>query len=910
MPKRKNQSKDARATRALRRLAVSVVTPLKKKKKTNKKHNKSTAAAFRRSKRINTIVEDELDMEEAAPFIPEEEPVEEELARVLPHEEAADESTVPARVQPSPEPGQPEQPPPETPSPPTVPHPGRQRVSFVSPVGPATAPRIEPRAKLSKCEILFLKDKAAEKINLGSNRDDLSTILAMTMAANCQLAWMKKLNMAFAVCNTLGMSPFSTLTATGEEWKFIPPNFLQENKWEVPPIGRMNAHTKIVFMSAHKIICNDWLARKERIEATGKGTFLLGPQPTEKLVGESIRYLRRKFLWPVWCTWKDAHKTDVRADIIRWMIEDLSGFQSVTKMEAHVDKFVEQQRMARMREVGQTRVTDFYDPERLEEDLQDDEASDADDDDADDDDAAAEEEVADDGTAEGDAAAAAEEVPVDAAAEGDDSVHPDNGSTVEEETEDAASAAATKRRSPKAGRPVSEVVNKDKGAVDNGGGKMPAKLPKPAPQKMKPAPAMDFQAMLSKKTNMETGRKVMDILCFHDPVMKDLLTSALWQWKQQKKTRLFYAALRGLASHTMEEIYRRHAPMVKGVELEMEPPHEVKDETMKNLFLEGGKDHKDMCRDALSVLIVFLRAADNRSIRVGRYRWDFTLLSKMGLLNSDNPKAARLRLLAILVCLILSAATRDDSCINVTVLLYKLGLLDNLQLLVDYDFQKLVDLLRPCGVNEVRARYLKEVAAILLEKHNGDVPSTVDELLLLPGVGRKTAVLVMTEGHGLCEGIGTDKWVQAATSTWNWIAKSKEGNQIQADSVECCLRTWVYHWDFKDVNPTLGTFGQMFTQYFGLGELSKEERVDKLQRFGLAASDFLHQEYHVELLFYMIGSLRRSEKAGRGKSSKAVPTQNKEEALALDALTAASVQVPSPAKEATATATRTSSRQK
>ncbi len=57
-------------------------------------------------------------------------------------------------------------------------------------------------------------------------------------------------------------------------------------------------------------------------------------------------------------------------------------------------------------------------------------------------------------------------------------------------------------------------------------------------------------------------------------------------------------------------------------------------------------------------------------------------------------------------------------------------------------------LIYPVGFYRVKARNLKRIARILVEKYGGRVPDTLEELLALPGVGRKTANLVLSEGFG------------------------------------------------------------------------------------------------------------------------------------------------------------------
>ena len=57
-------------------------------------------------------------------------------------------------------------------------------------------------------------------------------------------------------------------------------------------------------------------------------------------------------------------------------------------------------------------------------------------------------------------------------------------------------------------------------------------------------------------------------------------------------------------------------------------------------------------------------------------------------------------------------------------------------------------IIRPCGLAHRKARAIKELSRLLLEKHDGEVPATFEELEALPGVGHKTASVVMTQAFG------------------------------------------------------------------------------------------------------------------------------------------------------------------
>ncbi len=56
---------------------------------------------------------------------------------------------------------------------------------------------------------------------------------------------------------------------------------------------------------------------------------------------------------------------------------------------------------------------------------------------------------------------------------------------------------------------------------------------------------------------------------------------------------------------------------------------------------------------------------------------------------------------------------------------------------------------KPCGFYNVKGADIKEMCRVMLDKHQGEVPNTMEELLALPGVGRKTANLILGDVYGL-----------------------------------------------------------------------------------------------------------------------------------------------------------------
>ena len=95
----------------------------------------------------------------------------------------------------------------------------------------------------------------------------------------------------------------------------------------------------------------------------------------------------------------------------------------------------------------------------------------------------------------------------------------------------------------------------------------------------------------------------------------------------------------------------------------------------------------------------------------------------------------------VLIATILSARTKDKTTVKACERLFKkVGKIRDLEKISLKELKKLI---YPVGFYKNKARYLKKLPIILKEEFNGKVPSTVEELLKLPGVGRKTANLVV-----------------------------------------------------------------------------------------------------------------------------------------------------------------------
>ncbi len=107
----------------------------------------------------------------------------------------------------------------------------------------------------------------------------------------------------------------------------------------------------------------------------------------------------------------------------------------------------------------------------------------------------------------------------------------------------------------------------------------------------------------------------------------------------------------------------------------------------------------------------------------------------------------------------------------------------------------------PVGFYRVKAQRIKNLSKEIANKYNGRVPDTIDGLLLLKGIGRKTANLVVTLGYNK-EGICVDTHVHRITNRWG-LVRTKTPLQT-----EFALREGLPVRYWKQLNSTLVSFGQ------------------------------------------------------------------------------------------------------
>lgn len=100
----------------------------------------------------------------------------------------------------------------------------------------------------------------------------------------------------------------------------------------------------------------------------------------------------------------------------------------------------------------------------------------------------------------------------------------------------------------------------------------------------------------------------------------------------------------------------------------------------------------------------------------------------------------------LLLAVMLSAQTTDKRVNTVTAVMF--NKYPNLKKLMDAEIKDLENIIHPLGSFRKKAQYTKEIARIIVEEYNGVVPTDKDILTTLPGIGRKTANVFLSEFYG------------------------------------------------------------------------------------------------------------------------------------------------------------------
>lgn len=118
------------------------------------------------------------------------------------------------------------------------------------------------------------------------------------------------------------------------------------------------------------------------------------------------------------------------------------------------------------------------------------------------------------------------------------------------------------------------------------------------------------------------------------------------------------------------------------------------------------------------------------------------------------------------------------------------------------ELSKLEKIIYPCGFYKNKAKNIKAMAKQIIEKYNGEVPKTMEKLLKLPGVGRKSANVIMLEAFNNPQGIAIDTHAKRIANRIG-LSKEKEPEKIEQDIIKLIPKEY-----YKDVNHLLVWHGR------------------------------------------------------------------------------------------------------
>jgi len=142
----------------------------------------------------------------------------------------------------------------------------------------------------------------------------------------------------------------------------------------------------------------------------------------------------------------------------------------------------------------------------------------------------------------------------------------------------------------------------------------------------------------------------------------------------------------------------------------------------------------------------------------------------------------------LLVAVLLSAQSTDKGVNKVTPSMFALA--DTPEKMMRVLVADIQAIIRPCGLSPAKARNISALSRILVEQHGGQVPQTFEELEALPGVGHKTASVVMSQAFGV-PAFPVDTHIHRLAQRWK-LTSGRSVEQTEADLKKLFPRA---HWN-------------------------------------------------------------------------------------------------------------------
>lgn len=154
----------------------------------------------------------------------------------------------------------------------------------------------------------------------------------------------------------------------------------------------------------------------------------------------------------------------------------------------------------------------------------------------------------------------------------------------------------------------------------------------------------------------------------------------------------------------------------------------------------------------------------------------------------------------IVVAVALSAQCTDERVNKVTPALFERC--KTIQDFANIELSELELFIHSCGFYKNKAKNIKLCAKQILENFNGEVPQTMDELLTLAGIGRKSANVILLEAFGIANGIAVDTHVKRISNRIG-LSSNNEPEKIEQDLLKIFPKKYL-----KDINHLLVWHGR------------------------------------------------------------------------------------------------------
>ncbi len=132
----------------------------------------------------------------------------------------------------------------------------------------------------------------------------------------------------------------------------------------------------------------------------------------------------------------------------------------------------------------------------------------------------------------------------------------------------------------------------------------------------------------------------------------------------------------------------------------------------------------------------------------------------------------------LLIAVLLSAQCTDKRVNLITPILFKRA--NTPQKMVKLSIDEIRDIIKPCGLSPMKSKAIFNLSQIILDKHKGKVPNTFEDLEALPGVGHKTASVVMSQAFGF-PAFPVDTHIHRLMTRWK-LTNGKNVEQTEKDA--------------------------------------------------------------------------------------------------------------------------------